>query len=171
MADKGGPVKCEECGARNELGVRRCRVCANLLDLEAPEQRKGLALSPGELEAIANAHAIAEEQGLPTADRIEFDQPGITPFEYGDGGSRLPPPPGAVDGGRAPHPSQDPAHPEGTAIEFDLPGVEPLRLPGDDEPVAPGEPISRRPLHHLHLHLRPRHPHHRRPDAQTIGES
>ena len=46
-------------------GVRRCRVCANLLDIEAPEQRKGLALSLGEIQAYANARAARRGTGNP----------------------------------------------------------------------------------------------------------
>jgi hypothetical protein len=136
MGDKNGPVKCQECGARNDEGVRRCRVCANLLDIEAPEQRKGLALSPGELEAYANARQLAEEQGIPTDNLIEFDRPGVAPIELSDElpvpppGSPAPPPP--VTGSRTP---------AGMSIEFDVPGVEPLRLPDDEAAVEEPDPL------------------------------
>jgi hypothetical protein len=29
---------CPQCGAANEVGVRRCRICAELLDLSVPEE-------------------------------------------------------------------------------------------------------------------------------------
>ena len=88
-------IKCEECGAKNNAGVRRCRVCANLLDIEAPEVRKGLAMSLGELDAWAAAEAAAEAEGgfRDPADAIEFDLPGVAPLDVAPAGQPPPPPP------------------------------------------------------------------------------
>jgi ribosomal protein L40E len=44
-----GKTKCPQCGATNSGDARRCRVCANLLNVDAPETRKGFALRPEEL--------------------------------------------------------------------------------------------------------------------------
>src|SRR5262245_45815118 len=132
----GEKVKCEECGAKNNAGVRRCRVCANLLDIEAPEQRKGLALSLGELDAITKARALAEEEGLPVDNLIEFDRPGVAPIDVG-AHDVPPPPPGEP---LVPPPVPGARTPPGNAIEFDLPGVEPIAAPVDDEPDEPRPP-------------------------------
>jgi hypothetical protein len=123
-------IKCEECGANNDVGVRRCRVCANLLDINAPEQRKGFALSLGELDAITKARALAEEEGLDVTG-IEFEIPGVAPIDLGPEPA-APPPPGAPSA--TPPPVLGSRTPEGKAIEFDLPGVQPIPLPDENIP-------------------------------------
>ena len=114
----GEKIKCEECGAKNNSGVRRCRVCANLLDIEAPEIRRGLAMSLGELDAWAAAEAEAAND---PHDPVEFDMPGVEPINL-DGVEDPAPAP-------APEPKAEPLPPPPT-----------LRPPPPPPPPPPPHP-------------------------------
>jgi hypothetical protein len=41
--------RCPACGAKNAIDLRRCRVCAALINVEVAEDRRGLALGPDEV--------------------------------------------------------------------------------------------------------------------------
>jgi hypothetical protein len=46
---------CPHCGADNEAGTRRCRVCADLLDASVPEEPVIEAVAPADPFAVAAA--------------------------------------------------------------------------------------------------------------------
>lgn len=83
-------VICPECGAKNAADVRRCRVCTNLLNLDAPEEgRKHRDV------VVPSAQATADEAASKPFDPDELHRSMRGP------GVPAPPPPGPppVDGG------------------------------------------------------------------------
>ena len=56
-----GSAPCPDCGARNDPGVRRCRVCAALLNAGAPEDAGGPAELPDHVQRWMSRDLAREE--------------------------------------------------------------------------------------------------------------
>jgi hypothetical protein len=101
-----GSAPCPECGARNDLGVRRCRVCAALLDAGAPEDAGGSTELPEHVQRWMNRDMARDEAPAadawagsapppppgPLADEDRFD-PDALFRDIGRPAAPLPPPP------------------------------------------------------------------------------
>jgi hypothetical protein len=70
-------VKCPTCGARNGVGVRRCRICTAVLDADAPEDRRGFAKPRHEFGGEA-PEDVTTQASSPTFDAPVPPEPAAT---------------------------------------------------------------------------------------------
>ena len=74
-----GSAPCPDCGARNDVGVRRCRVCAALLDAAVPEEPVGEAELPEHVQRWMARDLRAAPGVGPAAARSDFRTAHLSP--------------------------------------------------------------------------------------------
>jgi hypothetical protein len=120
---------CPQCGARNDLDARRCRVCANLLNAdipEAPHKPKGLPDSvQRQIESELGLSGEIPAPSFSAAPPPPPPPPPPVPPLPSDGPVAAPPPPPPSAGGHPPPPAGSP-------------GV----FAADDPYATPGQPAS-----------------------------